>query len=1572
MLQDVLKYSCDDYLNLSTLEKIRDDLQNVKKEEICCREDAKKYVESLRMFRESSARSDNLKGARYAETVRSLLSVGEDGVYSDNLRFVFELIQNVDDCDYDDPTDCNLDIQFDFNNDKIVLTYNETGFTPFNVFSITGTAEAAKNISSEKEEIGEKGIGFKSVFGVADRALIESGWFSFSLYKDNYTVPIFEDSCPSFPNGTRMTLFMPGKTKRIYEQLRDRYSNKDALFINNPILFLNKLTHLKLYYDSFRCIEFSVPRVPLNNKLAFKKEPSVFISVKFGKDPSIVGVDSEQRIKCIRYSQNFVFSENACKSRYGKKTEVGKNNGKKMRLQVIFPYPEYLNEVENGGLYSFLPTKTRFSVPIVCHVPFKLGASREFVDSEENNLWFQESCDYMRKLLDSALVDWRFVVKEEIIRYIPHQSKSLITSNNGKEKCLSELSCFEYSHYASMPLLLTASGEYRKTDEVFCFYPNHLKTDPAIIATLSDYSKSLYLQPEGVNPTNYGIQVESNPLKRLYINALKRPNITERAFGILEEESFDFNEREKQMPSAYRLSYSQIKSIFHFREMSGKLKRIYTGRIQWHDYKNLICVQEGNGIKTLEKVLYKDFDISETPEDIARYLKSINSNCVCLDIPEHDYLPCSNLLVLAKENPISSFSAFCFDVDHGSFFTARLCMKEASERLNRAVEENKGTEYEFLDLLRENRRYIKDALGDRGYSSYINLINRSGTDRNRFIQEILQNADDCLYPEGIVPSFKLDVRGDTITASYNECGFTRANIRSITAIGESTKNIILNGETTIGEKGVGFKTIFAIASSVTITSGNIGFKLTAQEPTIPKTVEMTSPVSGTRMEILLKPQIDLPSYSEKEIVELCLCLRKLRKLTINDLEITIDDNEQLRTITSKNRTRVFRKYHHEFVITDVEALKERESGIYKAIPKQDIYCYVPTKAMEFDYRIYSGLPTKHKLNIPMVIDAPFMLTTSREQIDLDSRKWNGIVIREIYKAIISVMHASKDVDRIGVLRFARYRTQGFRNYEDYLNNCSDFEFFNSVDFADQIKTEKILPTYDKSTYVSADSNVFRFPLAVTMLLDRQEGTEAFDLSIVLDERTEVITKEQRERMESVLKAIHVKEAEFRTYVNFLSKFAPDNMDDKDFRERLYELLEDAPIEFKKIIREWAIIPVYNNNGDTCFIPWEEDKIFVKPGTTTKADDYDILNERILPKSQCEKILGVNINVMNRALQMQKYNKKLGEILKDNDMEMIYYFLLQEYNSGNLESNNSFGLLFEHRESIPLKNQLGEITDTELFLCNQPNGCLNVKMIQQKVVNSECQDFARRLRCNSIETVYYEDLEYYEVLTADDIECLQSNFQHSEEILRGFYRDGYIPEELIEEYGLRFLELYLFKNNEVTPYFPAEPPGNQFRLQEHVAKLFQNLIKIESVIEPRTVKKGVGPNGELFDLKNEDIRKGALRRYSPEGSEHRCFCQMCKKAKLTQFIEVNNIELNPEYYFPELRVALCLECSKIFEQLRNYAPFRKKFIENIIGADLTYQTTISIPIGGDYTITFTGKHLSEIKEILRRKEGGLPE
>ena len=381
-------------------ENLRTCLHNFPKDNLKSMEEHKKFIELVKLYREVVIDDMQFVGANFINMINGMLTVGEEGLYSNKLRFLYELIQNVDDCDYEKVDDSDLKIEFRWENNpgRIVLTYNEKGFTPGNVFDITGIAEKSKNVDAKKMEIGEKGIGFKSVFGVADKVHIKSGYFSFVLDKENFTVPHPDYQNYSYTNGTRMELFMStSKVKEIYYHLiRQYYNDKNSILNNNPILFLNKLTHIWMGFDGFRYIDFKVTRIKeLGDK--FEVEKNVEISMDY-YDHGQSGIDKEdhRNIKCYRYYMPIEYDKKACESRYGKDTSF---ENRRMAIIAIVPMPEYLNDFGKGRFYSFLPTGIKLNAPMALHAPFKLAGSREYVDPQENNKWFTDTLNSLSRLL---------------------------------------------------------------------------------------------------------------------------------------------------------------------------------------------------------------------------------------------------------------------------------------------------------------------------------------------------------------------------------------------------------------------------------------------------------------------------------------------------------------------------------------------------------------------------------------------------------------------------------------------------------------------------------------------------------------------------------------------------------------------------------------------------------------------------------------------------------------------------------------------------------------------------------------------------------------------------------------------------------------------------------------------------------------------------------------------------------------------------------------------------------------------------------------------------------------------
>ncbi|KAI1633135.1 hypothetical protein F4809DRAFT_624584 [Biscogniauxia mediterranea] len=109
-------------------------------------------------------------------------------------------------------------------------------------------------------------------------------------------------------------------------------------------------------------------------------------------------------------------------------------------------------------------------------------------------------------------------------------------------------------------------------------------------------------------------------------------------------------------------------------------------------------------------------------------------------------------------------------------------------------------------------------------SSVVTLAKNLYTSKARFVFELLQNADDNQYTRaaasGSVPYVSFRVYPHQIIVECNEDGFTSENLAAICSVGKSSKT---GAQGYIGEKGIGFKSVFMVASKVHIQSGAFSF-----------------------------------------------------------------------------------------------------------------------------------------------------------------------------------------------------------------------------------------------------------------------------------------------------------------------------------------------------------------------------------------------------------------------------------------------------------------------------------------------------------------------------------------------------------------------------------------------------------------------------------------------------------------------------------------------------------------------------------------------------------------------------
>jgi hypothetical protein len=182
-------------------------------------------------------------------------------LYTSNARFVFELLQNADDNQYSgarERGECPY-VTFEVFPEHIVLECNEDGFTPQNLTAICNVGQSSK--TGAQGYIGEKGIGFKSIFMAAYKVHIQSARFSFSFTHRQgdsgmgMISPVWEESNSDVQAGiTRMTLYLHnvGTTEEIQVRRRPIIQQFQEI-LDTHLLFLKNIRRIQIKFRDQKC-----------------------------------------------------------------------------------------------------------------------------------------------------------------------------------------------------------------------------------------------------------------------------------------------------------------------------------------------------------------------------------------------------------------------------------------------------------------------------------------------------------------------------------------------------------------------------------------------------------------------------------------------------------------------------------------------------------------------------------------------------------------------------------------------------------------------------------------------------------------------------------------------------------------------------------------------------------------------------------------------------------------------------------------------------------------------------------------------------------------------------------------------------------------------------------------------------------------------------------------------------------------------------------------------------------------------------------------------------------------------
>jgi hypothetical protein len=399
------------------------------------------------------------------------------------------------------------------------------------------------------------------------------------------------------------------------------------------------------------------------------------------------------------------------------------------------------------------------------------------------------------------------------------------------------------------------------------------------------------------------------------------------------------------------------------------------------------------------------------------------------------------------------------------------------------------------DLKKSHIRRIREEFlhgSDRIRTSLNNSIHKLATDLyskdTHFIFELIQNAEDNEYDE-LTPSlsFNLTKNDPTKTAGStgaliignNEIGFSDENVDAICAVGETTKE---KHRGYIGEKGIGFKSVFRVTTTPYIFSNGYYFRFIEEDEAtgigyiVPYWVENIPEVIKPSMTTIILP-LDKSDFSYSKIEEMLrdiepetiLFLSKLKDLNIKtdtgDELSMIKDDASLPEVTIYVEGNKKGNPHSEYseyllyketfdkpdVITQEKrgGINEREISI--AFPQSD--------NMDNAGKIFAYLPVRSDTGLPFLINADFILTSSREDIK-NNLSWNLWLMNCVGEIVAKSMQKLKIKERLTV-----------ELLEMITSRVTDFEpgsiYYPIAKSVKRILTEDELLPSDDGAFVSA-------------------------------------------------------------------------------------------------------------------------------------------------------------------------------------------------------------------------------------------------------------------------------------------------------------------------------------------------------------------------------------------------------------------------------------------------------------------------------------------------------------------------
>ena len=324
------------------------------------------------------------------DLINSIARLSE-GLYSKDTHFIFELIQNAEDNEYYKGTEPSISfrlVKADPTNTPnsvgaLIVQNNEIGFSPDNVDAICAIGKTTK--SKLQGYIGEKGIGFKSVFRITTIPHIFSNGYQFCFpEKDEktslgYIVPRWIKDIPHGVDPKQTTIILPlDKPDFGYERIEGMLQDIEP----ETILFLSKLKEIQIKTDGGDNLTI------LKDD---KQSPLIQLLIEGTKHGELYSVR-----EFLLFTQTVDRPRDV---RHEKRIDIDKRD-----VTIAFPADDNKNSI--GKIFAYLPVRSDTGFPFLINADFILPSSREDIQDVSWNRW-------LMKCLANLLAEKLQILKEK-------------------------------------------------------------------------------------------------------------------------------------------------------------------------------------------------------------------------------------------------------------------------------------------------------------------------------------------------------------------------------------------------------------------------------------------------------------------------------------------------------------------------------------------------------------------------------------------------------------------------------------------------------------------------------------------------------------------------------------------------------------------------------------------------------------------------------------------------------------------------------------------------------------------------------------------------------------------------------------------------------------------------------------------------------------------------------------------------------------------------------------------------------------------------------------------------------